>query len=31
MQEAPKVEKQDNDGLPHLNDAMTSVVVDEFY
>ena len=24
MHEAPKVEKQDTDGLPHHNDAVTS-------
>ena len=29
MQEAPKVEKQDTDGSPHHNDAMTSALVAE--
>ena len=31
MQEAPKVEKQDTDGLPYHNDAMTGALVDELY
>ena len=31
MQEVPKVEKQDADGSPYYNDAMTSALVAELY